>query len=102
MNNSLKNLTIVGLLIVALVEGGYIIKNRNTNSAVITQRTTVSAEPEKAPAKTDLPMLKKGDKLADSAIAKMAYKIAPGDLSTDATKAITGFTMARVINTDGS
>ena len=91
----IKNISIAVLLLLVIAESGWILKTKyrsmtSDDKAPVTQTRT----PPK--------MLLKGDKLADSQIAKNAYKIFPGDLSPEATAAMVGFKMTSSKLTDGS
>jgi hypothetical protein len=98
-----KNLAIIALALLVLAEGGYILKLRHARSLSMAQipvvsddkpRPTVGSRPPAPPAK--------GDKLADSAIAKFAYPVYPDALTDAAKTALIGWDVKVMKNKDGS
>lgn len=89
------------LLLVILAQGVYIVTRKAPTKQVLGIASTATSTPTPTPnpART---ILTKGMKLADSPIAKFAYKIAPGDLSTDAQTALNGFEIKNETQKDGT
>ncbi len=93
-----KNILIAILLVILVAESGYLVKKRH-DTAVISDQLAVALnqaanEPKKEAAQAPKPMmLAKGAKLADSPISKFAYKIAPGDVSSETKTVMAGFGM---------
>lgn len=92
----IKNI-VIGILAVALVaETGFgIWKWKQSRPEETAEKKVVQAPPRPS-------FLSKGDKLADSPTAKVAYKIAPGDLDAQAKTALVGWTITSKIATDSS
>jgi hypothetical protein len=101
--------TIATLLIFAcIVEGYFIIKERNEKIALSIQDTTKQQAMMKPPAgggKRPAPMMvMKGQKFSDNPLSQKAYLIFPtiGTVSSDAQTALTGWDMKTTPNSDGS
>lgn len=99
-----KNTIIAVLVIVALAEGALLITGRG---ASIPRRLGLASAQAQTPSTTPTPsarpqILTKGMKLADSPISKNAYKIAPGQLTSEAQTALMGWKMTTQMQKDGS
>lgn len=100
-----KNVIIAVLAVLVLAEaaaiatgrGGSIRRRLGLMASAQTQSSTTNTAPSPTPF-----ILSKGMKLSETPISKNTYKIAPGDLSDDAKKAISGWKMLTQINRDGS
>jgi LysM repeat protein len=102
-----KNLAfgIIGILVILCIAEAYgIIHERNAKIAVAMGIATQKQEMQKqGPPPGGKPMFTtKGMNLEGSAIAKYAYKIAPGDISAESQKVLIGFAVASKLNSDGS
>lgn len=105
----MKNVLIVGLLVIVIVESGYIVMKRKSMSQPAMMRQSYGAGAPSSAAPTGMPsgapkpmMATKGQKLSESPLAKYTYQIVPGPLSADATKAMVGFSVKTQALSDGS
>ena len=101
-----KNIAIFILLVVAIAEGLYFV-NQKTGAPYISSiskanaaSNTLAVVPTSSGTKPM--MVSKGMKFADSPIFQMAYKIAPGDLTAETNKALSGFDVKKQTLSDGS
>ena len=95
----------VVLAIVVLAEGAYIVKLRHggIREEVAEGRPVVMMNASPAPNSQRPPMPPvKGDTLANSTIAKSAFEVYPGALTTDVKTALIGWDIKAVKNKDGS
>ncbi len=95
-----KNIAIALLLLVIIVETGYIVTKK-----VVTKAANEMAESKVMPTSAPRPVpvfLTKGDNLLTSQMAKFVHKIDPNNLSDDAKKATVGFAITSKTQTDGS
>ena len=98
-----KNILIVALSVLALVvvvETGYILKTKLSSDekteSLVARRELASPRPTPV-------ILKKGDKLADSPLAKSAFEVYPAMDTSDAAKAaLVSWTVTTAKNTDGT
>lgn len=103
-----KNLLlgIIGVLFIAcLVEGYWVVKERNEKIALGATLVKVQMSMAKQQtAKPKLSFVMKGQKFADNPLFQKAYLIAPvpGQLPDDAQKALTGWTVTNKTNADGT
>ncbi len=94
-----KNAAIAVLVLLVLAEGGYILKLRKDRTAVRNLQATTKSN---SPRPQQPQMLTAGMKLADSPIAKFAYKVVPGTMDEGAKAALIGWTISSVTNKDKS
>jgi hypothetical protein len=101
-----KNIVIVILVLVVAVETGYIVMKRGSWYLPATRQGTgqAGAVPSGTPPSgAPKPMMAgKGQKLADSPLAKYAFQIVPGPMSDAATTAMVGFSAKLLTLADGS
>lgn len=101
-----KNVAILLLTLAALFEGGLLITGRGGSIprrlGLVTVQASVPSGTNSPTPNTKPQILTKGMKLSDSPISKYAYKIAPGELSSDAKTALIGWNMAVQTLRDGS
>jgi len=97
----IRNIVIVLLIIACLAEGAYIVKIHHSSeesSGIHTvMRSSMSPTNNKRP-----PFLAAGMKFQDNPLFSKAYKIAPGTLSADAQKALTGWDVKQQTLVDGT
>ena len=96
-----KNILIVVLLGVVGLLGYKLYMYRNGYKSLMTAQEAAVGKPGGA-TRTPPPMLKKGDELMNSSLAKYASIIFPGTLSDKAKMAINGFDYKSEVQTDGS
>ena len=96
----LKNVIIAILILIVLTETGYIALKKTAPK--VTQEITEKANvlPSKRPRGPQL--LTKGMKLSDSPISKFAFKVAPGEVSSQSQAALAGWTIKSENLSDGS
>ena len=98
-----KNILIVALSVLALVvvvETGYILKTKLSSDEKA--ESLVARREPSSPRPTPV-VLKKGDKLADSPLAKSAFEVYPAmDTSEAAKAALVSWTVTTAKNTDGT
>ena len=106
MNKNIVMVVIGILALAVVVETGYIVKTKlgsdeRTESATATRE--LAASPRVAGTHTAPPQLMKGDKLADSPLAKSAYEVYPTMDTSDAAKtALVSWTVTTAKNADGT
>jgi hypothetical protein len=99
----MKNILILLLVVIALFEGAYIIKVRNSRAMLAAEVAKANAaKPTGSPSPRPPMFLKKGDKLHDAAVSKFAYLVFPGEVSADAKKALIGYGITSKKQGDGS
>lgn len=96
-----KNIAIVVLIVLVVGMGGYILRSK-MKARVMSEVKEKVTEASGSPAPKPPMFIGKGQKLADSPLAKMAYKVAPGEISADAKTALAGFKIDTKKNADGS
>ena len=98
--NKTMLIVVVGILgLAVVVETGYIVKAKLNTTTI----RLASASPRVAGARTAPPQLSKGDKFADSPLAKSAYTVYPTlDTSAAANAALAGWKVTSVKNADGT
>jgi len=96
-----KNILILILLAAVALLGYKLYMYRNGYKSLMTAQEAASGKPNGTP-RTPPPILKKGDDLMKSALAKYAEPIFPGELSDKAKVALNGFDMTMITNSDGS
>jgi len=97
-----KNIVIAVLVVIVLAEGWFILSKKTS-----VQAGTMSAKPTMPPAGPNARggrqiILGKGSNLLKSPISKFAFKIAPGELSTESKGALIGWDVKTVSEKDGS
>lgn len=93
MNKNLLLIVVVGLIV-----GVAFFKFKSGVKEEVAESKTGTQEVRKSPPKPPVA----GDKLADSSVAKFAFKVSPGELTQEAKIALIGFAITSKSNPDGS
>lgn len=99
----MKNI-IIGVLVLAVLVEGYFLWMKKSAPAMSGTQTQMSPRPSGGPpgGRAPAPPLAHGDKLAGSAMEKYTHLIAPGTISADSQKYLTGFTVKTTALPGGS
>ncbi len=96
-----KNILIAVLVLVVVVESGYILM-KHSHPQMAPQTTMKPASGQPTPPMGKPMMVSKGAKLVGSPIEKYAFQVFPGPLSADAISATVGFSVKTTTLADGS
>lgn len=100
-----KNIAIAILVLALLAEGALIYRYRHEFHSARAQVAKLASMPSAGPNVRGAGrpiLLTKGMNLTSSPLSKYAFQIAPGDLSADAKKALTGWNITSENQKDGS